>query len=217
VSTANGAPRERTAHAAEHRDERATWIVPAVRAVAALAVGLTITFTAEHAAPLGLIGLAIVAIVQGAAVLAGRTRASSDATTRRLLAASAVGSLLAGVAALVALGGGAAALIWIGGAFGLVVGGLELAAGLRDRRFSRAAADWLVSGAVTMLLGAALLIVPPDLADAYRGQRGNTGVLTGALMAVGLVGAWAVILGVLHAIGAVSLRGRRAADAGSAS
>lgn len=208
MSTSPGASGIRTAPDTESRDVRGYWPVSLVRAIAALTLGLAITFTADHSSQVGLLGLGAFALVSGVALLAGRTRTSRDPVSRMLLTAAAVVSVVVGIVALVSSGSGAATLIYLGAAWALVAGGLELAAGLRDRGVNRAALDWITVGGLSVLLGIVLLVVPPDLSEPFQGERGNTGVLTGSLHAVGFLGAWAVIAGVLLAIGALSLTGR---------
>lgn len=208
MSTSPGASGIRTAPDTESRDVRGYWPVSLVRAIAALTLGLVITFTADHSSQLGLVGLGGFALISGGVLLARRTRTSRDAMSRALLTAAAVVSVAVGLVALVSSGSGAATLIYLGAAWALVVGGLELAAGLRDRGVNRAASDWIAVGGLSLLLGIVLLVVPPDLSAPFQGERGNTGVLTGSLHAVGFLGAWAVIVGVLLAIGTFSLTGR---------
>lgn len=208
MSTVPGVPGIRKASDAEPRDGRGYWLASLIRAIAALIIGIGITFMADHSSALGLRALGAYALVSGAVLLVFRARASTDQTTVTLFTVAGAASLVTGVAALLLADTGTATLVYLGAAFAAVCGGLELAAGLRDRGRNRAAADWIVVGGATLLLAAALLLVPPELADAFRGERGNTGVMTGSIMAVGLIGAWAVIVGVVLAIGTVTLRGR---------
>jgi hypothetical protein len=50
-------------------------------------------------------------------------------------------------------------------------------------------------------------VVPPELVQPFEGENGISGTLTGAIIAVGAIGAWGVLVGVLLAIAAVTLRG----------
>ena len=60
-----------------------------------------------------------------------------------------------------------------------------------------------------MLLGVVVLVVPPDIADCFAGDKGVEGLLTSPIIIVGMLGAWAVITGVLQAIAAASPEARR--------
>ncbi|WBU37264.1 hypothetical protein [Homoserinibacter sp. YIM 151385] len=190
------------------------WSLVLARGILALAMGLLVTFTADHSWALGGLALAIYAL-SGVPLLLAIRRDPLDAATRPLRLAHAVATLLVLVAALasLALPG---SLLWIAIGFALVTGALELAAGLRGRGRVHAARDWVVAGGLTLLLGLALLLVPADLAQPFVGDEGNRGVLTSALFVAGLLGAWGVLLGVLLSISAVSLRGDARPAAASA-
>lgn len=204
VSGATGA----SAVARTPRDVPGWWVVAGIRAVTMLVLGLTITFSADHSSFVGMIGLGCAAVIGGGAQLALRARASTDAVTRTLIGVAGLVSLAAGLAAFAFSGAGPVVFVPLAAAYAAVTGGLELAAGLRDRGRNRAARDWVAAGVLALLLAAALAVVPPELSQPFRGERGNTGVLTGSLIAVGLLGAWGVMTGVLLAISSLSLRGR---------
>jgi hypothetical protein len=49
-------------------------------------------------------------------------------------------------------------------------------------------------------------VTPPDISDAFQGDKGVEGLLTSPIILIGMLGAWAVITGVLQAISAASPR-----------
>ncbi|MGO4301840.1 DUF308 domain-containing protein [Leifsonia sp. RAF41] len=166
------------------------WVVPAVRAVVALAAAAVITFTRDaHTAAFGLIVFGVFALVDGLAtgvlswLLAGRR------LTRTLFAVQGVIGVIAGVVALALSGGGLGLYLYLVTVWAALTGFLELYNGIRERGRDAAARDWLITGAITAVLALALLFAPAD-----------------AILAIGLFGAWAVIVGVFQGIGAVTLR-----------
>lgn len=166
------------------------WLVPAVRAVVALAAAAVITFTRDaHTAAFGLIVFGVFALVDGLAtgvlswLLAGRR------LTRTLFAVQGVIGVIAGVVALALSGGGLGLFLYLVTVWAALTGFLELYNGIRERGRDAAARDWLITGAITAVLALALLFAPAD-----------------AILAIGLFGAWAVVVGVFQGIGAVTLR-----------
>jgi uncharacterized membrane protein HdeD (DUF308 family) len=190
---------------------RSYWPVLAVRSAAALALAVVITFSQDHSAHLGLVGFGVFAAVSAGLSLWLTLRARLPRSTRTLLAVHAAVGLLAGILALALTGAGTPAFLAIVTAYALVAGVLELFAGIRERRASSLlATEWIAGGVLTLLLAAALLVLPPDLAQDYTGPDGVARQLTAAIVGVGLLGAWAAIVGVYWAIAAVSVRGSRA-------
>lgn len=182
------------------------WVVPAVRAVVALAAGAVITFTRDaHTPAFGLVVFGAFAVLDGLAtgilswLFAGRR------LTRTLFAVQGAIGVVAGVLALVLAGGGLGLFLYLVTVWAALTGFLELYNGIRERSRDAAARDWLITGGLTAVLALVLLFVPAD-----------------AVLAIGLFGAWAVIVGVFQGIGAATLRsaartGADARGAGSAS
>ncbi len=185
-----------------------TWIAPLARAVPALALGLVITFSPDHSANLGLAGFGLFGVVTAAVILASGLRA--DRATRGLVLVQGVVTAVAGVAALVVPDRGVGVLVLVVSAWAIITGALETVNGIRFRRTRPAARDWLASGVLTMLLGLVFLLVPQGFADPYaveeKGRVVYSGAVTADVLLVGLLGAWAIVIGVLLAIAAVSLR-----------
>lgn len=180
------------------------WIIPAGRALLALSLGLAITFTAGHTATFGLIAFGAFAVLSGLLLVAGSLGARAEPISRTAFRAQGVVSIAAGVAALVLPNGGIGYLVWIVSGWAIVCGALELVSGVRARRRVAAWTDWITVGGLTVLLGAIVLIIPPDIADRFTGEKGVEGILTSPIIVVGLLGGWAIVTGVLLAIAAAS-------------
>ena len=175
------------------------WVVPAVRAIVALAAGAVITFTRDaHTPAFGLIVFGAFAVLDGLAtgilswLFAGRR------LTRTLFAVQGAIGVVAGVLALVLAHGGLGLFLYLVTVWAALTGFLELYNGIRERSRDAAARDWLITGGLTAVLALVLLFVPAD-----------------AVLVIGLFGAWAVIVGVFQGIGAATLRSaaRAGADA----
>ena len=193
------------------------WVVPALRAIAALAVGFAITFTPAHSATFGLVAFGLFAVVAGAILLAGSLGQRSDRSSRGLFLTQGVVTALAGIASLVLAGGGVHYFVFVVSAWAIVTGALELVSGIRARARLAAARDWTILGGLTLILAVAFLVVPPDYSQSLGGIEQIKGQLTASVILVGIFGAWAVVAGVLLGISAVSARGvRTSAPADSA-
>ena len=189
-----------------------TWVAPLARAVPALVLGLVVTFNQDHSVPFGLRGFGVFAIVTAAVLLASGLRA--DRAVRGLVLAQGVVTAAAGVAALVLPAGGVGYLVSVVSAWAILAGALELVNGIRFRRTRLAARDWIVTGAITVLLGLAFLLVPQSFSDPYAVEdKGQviSGAVTSDILLVGVLGAWAIIVGVQLAIATVTLRASRVA------
>lgn len=184
------------------------WILSAGRALLALGLGLVITFTTGHTAEFGLIAFGVFAIVSGLWIAAGSFGPRSEPIARTAFRAQAVVTVLAGIAALALPGGGMGYLIWILSGWAIVAGALELVSGIRARPRVGGWTDWLTVGALTVLMGAIVLIIPPDIADRFSGDKGVEGMLTSPIIVVGVLGGWGVVTGVLLAIAAASPKAR---------
>jgi uncharacterized membrane protein HdeD (DUF308 family) len=187
------------------------WVVPALRAAAALIVGFAITFTPAHSAIFGLVAFGIYAVVAGAILLAGSLSSRGDQPSRGLFLAQGVVALLAGVAALVLPEGGVHYFVFVVSSWAIVTGALELVSGIRARMRLTVARDWMILGGLTLILAIGFLIVPPDYSQTLGGIEQVKGQLTASVVLVGMFGAWAVVAGVLLGISAVSARGARSA------
>jgi len=188
----------------------APWIVPAGRALFALALGLLITFVADHSAPLGLVSFGIFAVLTGALIGAASIGFRAEPVARGAFLAQAAVTVVAGIAALVLPLGGVHYLVLVLSGWAIIAGGLELVSGLRARGRLRVAADWIISGVITVALGIVVLVIPPDLTIPFVGQKGVAGVLTSSVIVVGILGFWGILDGVLWGISAASPRSQAA-------
>ena len=168
--------------------ERAYWLVPALRALPALVLGLVITFTADHSARLGLVLFGLFAVVSGILIL-GLNRRIGDLSLSGDLPRPGLVGVICGCAALVGNAGGLGLLLFLLTVFAATTGFLELYAGLRTRGRLTLSRDWVVVGAFTAIAALVFLLIPPD-----------------SLAAVGLLGAYGIVLGVYLAIAGLSLK-----------
>ena len=164
------------------------WVVPVVRGLLALVPAAVITFSQDHSPELGLLVFGMWAIVAGLVVGALSSRLVSDRGIRSLFLVSAVVPVAAGLLA-VTVPGGLPFLLYLVSVWAAVTGFVELFAGLRARGRTPAARDWIAAGAFTAVLAIVFLLLPPD-----------------SVTAVGLLGAYLVILGVYLVIGGFSLK-----------
>jgi uncharacterized membrane protein HdeD (DUF308 family) len=173
---------------------RAYWPVPLARAVPAGILGLYVTFSADHSARLGLVLFGAFALVSGALLLLLRGRFADRVVRGNFLVQGILAALL-GALALVFNGGGLGMLLLLLPAFMAITGFLELYSGLRWRRHAVVkqeligARDLLAVGAFTAAMALVFLLIPQD-----------------SVLAIGLLGAYCILLCVYLAIGSLSLK-----------
>jgi len=178
--------------------------MPAGRAALGLALGLVITFTGGHTATFGLIVFGGYAVLSGLFLFAATFGPRAVAQARTGFRVHAVVSLAAGIAALAITGGGIGYLVVVLSGWAILTGALELVSGIRARGAVRVATDWIAVGALTVVLGIVILVIPPDISQSFEGDKDVTGLLTSPIIVIGVLGAWAVITGVLQAISAAT-------------
>ncbi|WP_123701251.1 DUF308 domain-containing protein [Curtobacterium sp. PhB130] len=192
------------------------WPIPILRAVPAAVVALVITFSSNHAAGYGLLLFGAFAVVEGAVLgIGSATRLRDDGRSRRTALVQAVISVLAGVAAVACNGLGLPAFISVVVAFAVLTGALELTQGIRARRRSPFARDWMTVGGLTLLLAIAFLVTPPDYSQQLGGIEQVPGTLDASVVLVGLLGAYLAITAVFHVIAGLSHKWGTAAPAAS--
>jgi uncharacterized membrane protein HdeD (DUF308 family) len=189
----------------------AAWIAQLARGILALALGIAITLTLDHSPVFGLLTFGAFAVLSGVVLLVATLRGAYAARMRAGFLAQAVATLAAGVLALAVPGGGVAYLAIVVGAWAIVTGLLEGTSGILSRRLVPLARDWILTGALTVVLGVVAFALPPDFVQAFAGERGNSGTLTSSVILVGVLGAWAILVGVLQVISAVTVRADRGA------
>ena len=171
------------------------WGVPLARAIPYILTGLVITFTPDHSPGVGLVSYGLLALATGVivGVLTLRTLTTPrDRSARLMFTIQSVVSVLLGALAIVfALAGtsaGLEAFVFVVGMNAAIGGFLELYTGLRSK--SESARDWVVVGAATIILAVVTLLLPPG----------------DPVVAIGIVGAYAIVVGLFLVIAGFSLR-----------
>jgi uncharacterized membrane protein HdeD (DUF308 family) len=182
--------------------ERATsWLVPVVRGTLALVPAAVITFSQDHSPALGLTVFGVWAVVSGVVVGALSARLVADRPARWAAVAVGIATAAAGLIALAlrdTASNGVGAFTFTVAVWAAVTGIIELVAGLRLRGRTPAARDWIAAGALTALLALVFVLLPLD-----------------PVTAVGLLGAYLVVLGVLLLIGGFSQKWAAAEPVGA--
>lgn len=175
-----------------------SWTLALARAIVAAVAGCVITFSPDHSPAFGLAVFGGFAIASGAVSLVIGLRTLSGPGRTPALAAATI-TLVAGVLGLIAVPVAALmSFVALVAGWALVTGALEFSSGRRGHGL--AARDAVVVGIGTVLLGAAFALLPPH-----------------PVVSVGLLGAYAVMLGVYLAIAAFSLKWAAGADAAAPS
>ncbi len=183
------------------------WLVFIGRAVVAAVVALAITFSADHSALLGFRLFGAFALVAGALAIAANLRLLERGIARSFLVAQGIVSAVLGIVALVTSGGSTAYLLFLLGAWAVFTGVLELYVGIRSRRAALLQArDWIFAGGLTLLFAVAMLLIPASYSQHFTGPDGVARVLTAAVVAVGILGAYTAILAVYLVIAGLSLK-----------
>jgi uncharacterized membrane protein HdeD (DUF308 family) len=191
--------------ATQVRDAR-YWVVPIARAVVALAIAVTITFSQDHSATVGFLTFGAFGVLSGL-VLAGLGVASmSPSTERSFFIAQGIVTIAAGIAAFATLSTGTPVLLFIVSAWAAITGFLELYSGVRSRRRLAQGRDWVFAGALTAVFAVAVLLIPAGYEQSFIGPDKIERVLTASVILVGAIGAYAAILGVYLAIAGLSLK-----------
>ena len=200
------------------------WPVPAALAVAPLALGVLIAFSADHSARYGLVVLAIFAGVTAIAAGIGAALLPAGPPRTGSIAKAAVG-LLGAVAASIGAASidgappaaGAATITWTAAVVLALLAIADVWVGAARRREDRFGRDWLTLGVLEALAAVVVVLVPSGYDHQYTvTDKGLPPVqldLDAAVMVVGLLGAALAVIGVYLAISAVSLMGRKPAEA----
>jgi uncharacterized membrane protein HdeD (DUF308 family) len=185
------------------------WFLPLLRAAAAVAFAVVVTFSPDHSAPLGYLALGGYGIIAGATLLWGGFTVTGG--QRVMLVAQGAVLAVAGALALLFMNGGLPFLVLLLSGAAVITGALELVSGLRTTGPLRR--DRIFVGILTIVLAIAVLVVPPGLSVPTSGIDGDTGVLTASTIIVGVLGAYLAIIGVYLAIAAFSLKWASASTA----
>lgn len=210
------ADRGRASSAGSSAASSSYWPVPLVRAVPLLVTAAVVTFSRDHSPFVGLVSFGVAALVGGLLLTVGVLLRLDDRSSRTLQVVQGVTTVVAGAVALAASSAGLAFFVALVSGWALVAGALELVAGLRRRGRSPLARDWTSVGVFTLALGVVFLVVPLDYAQPLGGVEQIEGELTSSTVLVGVLGAWAAVVGVFLVIAGLSLRWQTDAGHGAA-
>jgi len=185
------------------------WTLQLARGILALALGVIITLSLDHSPAFGFLVFGVFAALSGAILLVALMRSPYSARMRGAVLGQTVAAFVAGGFALGAPDGDTRTLALVVGIWALVAGVLEAVAGFVTRTSSPLGRDWLIAGVLTVVLGVIALLLPADFVQAYEGESGAAGTLTSSIILVGVLGAWAILVGVLQSISAVTARTAR--------
>jgi uncharacterized membrane protein HdeD (DUF308 family) len=191
----------------------AAWIAQLARGVLALALGITITLTLEHSPVFGLLTFGAFALLTGVVIVVASLRSAYAGRMRTAFLVQGFATAAAGIVALVVPTGGVAFFAILVGVWAIVTGLLEGASGILTRSLAPLSRDWIITGALTVLVGVVAVLLPPDFVQAFSGEKGNSGTLTSSVILIGVIGAWAILVGVLQVISAITVRSDRPARA----
>jgi len=192
----------------------AAWTLQLARGILALALGVTITLTLEHTPAFGLLTFGIFAVLTGLVLLLAVVRSVYSGRMRGAFFGQGVLTLAAGIVALAVPTGDLVFFAILIGSWAIVAGLLEASSGFLTRSSAPLARDWIIAGVLTVALGGIALLLPPDFVQSFAGEKGNAGTLTSSVILIGVVGAWAILTGVLQCISAVTVRADRS-DSGA--
>jgi uncharacterized membrane protein HdeD (DUF308 family) len=180
------------------------WVL--LRALPAAVAAVVVTFNADHSAFLGSLVFGGFAVVSGVVLVLGGLRALRPDPTATMFVVQGAVSVLVGGIALVAPRGGVGLLLLLVGAWAALTGFAELYSGLRSRARLDSAKDWIFAGGLTVLFAIVAFVIPADYSQPFTGPDGVDRSLTASIVLVGLVGAYAAILGVYLVIAGLSLK-----------
>jgi uncharacterized membrane protein HdeD (DUF308 family) len=177
-----------------------------MRALFAAVAAVMITFSPDHSARVGLavfsgwaIATALVLFLAAWLVYDAGSRATSIA----LGIVTVVAGMIAGLPGIRSITLFFVVVI----AWALLSGVIELVSGIRRRRTDDEARDHILIGAVTIVLALGLLLVNPAYSlEYFIKEAGQTFVLTGITIGVGVFGGYAAIVAVFLGIAGFSPR-----------
>ncbi|MFF1539565.1 acyl-CoA synthetase [Microbacterium sp. NPDC058269] len=189
--------------------------VQLLRALFAAVAALMITFSSDHSAPVGLSVFSgfvlITALVQ---VLAAWLVLPAGSRWSYVLLA-AVG-IVAGMVSGIPAWRSDDLFFIVVSSWAIITGGIELLAGIRSRRTGgMLSRDAITVGALGVLLGVALLLIPAGFLQEYTIDKAGTFVLSGIILGVGMLGGYAAIVAVF--LGIAGLTPKQADDVAAAS
>ena len=187
--------------------------VQLLRALFAAVAALMITFSSDHSAPVGLSVFSgfvfVTALVQ--VLAAWLVLPEGSRWPQVLLAALGV---IAGMASGIPAWRSDDLFFVVVSVWAIVTGAVELLAGIRARRTADPLArDAITIGALGILLGVVLLLIPAGFVQEYTIDKAGTFLLSGIILGVGMFGGYAAIVAVFLGIaGLTPKRADAAAD-----
>jgi uncharacterized membrane protein HdeD (DUF308 family) len=172
--------------------ETGHWWALALRGVIAILFGLAALLRPGIALGALILLFGAYALVDGVFAIVGVFRGTRSGTPRWLLLVEGVAGILAGIIAFVYPGLTAIALLYLVAAWAIVTGLAEIATAIRLRQEIQGEWALILGGILSVLFGVLLAVLP--------------GV--GILSLIWLIGAYAVVFGVLLLIAAFQVRGR---------
>ena len=177
-----------------------------MRALFAAVAAIMITFSPDHSAGVGLsvfsgwaIATALVLFLSAWLVY----EAGSRATPIALGVVTVIAGMIAGMPGIRSV----TLFFVVVVAWAVLSGAIELASGVRRRRVDEEARDRILIGAVTLALALGLLLVNPAYSlEYFIKEAGQTFVLTGITIGVGIFGGYAAIVAVFLGIAGFSPR-----------
>lgn len=181
-----------------------------MRAIPAVVVALVITFSQDHSALFGFYTFGPFALATGI-IIGFEAVGLAGHPTRGVTFTRSIFSALVGGAALIFATAFSeqvtpASFIYFVAGWAFITGLLELLSAWIARNLKYFAREASFTGALTLLLGLLLVLLPPDLLQPYGGLENIEGALTASVQAVGYVGAYLAILAVMLIIEGFTLR-----------
>lgn len=185
------------------------WLSMLLRALPAIVGALVIAFTPDHSPRFGFSVFGAVALWSGVIVGFEAIGIKGHPLRPLVFTRAIITALTGGFSLFMATGGHdwatVRAFILTIAIWGIVTGIVELIGVPFTRKQAMYAGEIVISGALTLLLGVIVAFVPPELDAPYGGLEHIEGSLTASVQAVGLVGAYLAVLGVLLVIEAITL------------
>lgn len=186
------------------------WISLLARAVPALVGALVIAFSQDHSPRFGLVVFGVVLVVSGIMVGFEAVGIPGHPARGFVYARALLSTIAGGVSLFLAADthelGTAGTFILVVAVWGIVTGLIELIGAYVTRRHHLYSGEILISGALTLLIGVVIAFVPADLLIQLGGIEQVQGTLDASVTAVGLVGGFFTVLGVLLVVESITLR-----------
>lgn len=174
--------------------------VQLLRALFAAVAALMITFSSDHSAPIGLAVFSGFAFVTALVHLLAAWLVLPAGSRWSAILLAVLGIVAGGVSGIPALRSDDMFFVVVS-SWAILSGGIELLAGIRARRTGDPLArDAITVGALGVLLGIVLLLIPSGFVQEYTIDKAGTFILSGIILGVGMFGGYAAIVAVFLGI-----------------